>query len=248
VKIIITGGEGSIGSELKRQLEKDHTVFSYGIKSGNDVCNTSNLMAFMERNKPDVVYHLASLKDANESIQKEWLYLYNNVYGTLSVLYCMEKLGINKIIFSSSAGVYGESDKPVDENYKLEPANPYGVSKVMSERLIRNSSVGWVILRYFNVVGTGGLVDLCKKHKQEGKQISIYGNSVRDYIDIKEVARISVKALNWDNGIVNVGTGVGKSSLEVAESVGVDYIQKPPREEVSYSVADITKLEKLLVI
>jgi UDP-glucose 4-epimerase len=172
----------------------------------------------------EAVLHFAGLIAAGESVQKPELYYRNNVLGTLNLLDCMRRHGVKKLVFSSTAAVYGTTDAEViDESLPLRPDNPYGVSKVMIERMLpdftRAAGLQWVILRYFNAAGADPEGDLGEAHdpethliplvlraiRTEGAVLKVFGTDyptpdgtcIRDYVHVSDLADAHVLSLQY---------------------------------------------------
>lgn len=134
-----------------------------------DLSDTETLRAFISKNKFDCVVHFAASLIVPESVVKPLLYYSNNTKNTLNLISLCVEFGINKFIFSSTAAVYGEPKVlPVCEDSMLNPINPYGASKMMSEMILRDSAAAYrdfnfVALRYFNVAGALSDSDFDKK-------------------------------------------------------------------------------------
>jgi UDP-glucose 4-epimerase len=172
------------------------------------------------------VIHFAGLKAVGESVEKPLLYYENNVCGTVTLLGVMKKHGVRRIVFSSSATVYGEPEKlPITESHRLGPTNPYGNSKLMVERLLADyagsdAAFRYVSLRYFNPTGahpsgrigedpTGVPNNLFPYIAQVAvgrrPSLRVWGNDyptpdgtgVRDYIHVTDLAEGHVAALNF---------------------------------------------------
>jgi UDP-glucose 4-epimerase len=179
-KILVTGGAGSMGSNLSELVLNAYEIlvvdnFSSGHQEAVDrvakcydkkihyveldLCEGPKLNEVVKRFKPNAVIHLAGLKSVNESISMPVSYYLNNVYGTLNLPIAMDLAGCEKIVFSSSATVYGSPNSlPIEENHTFNPINPHGKSKLMVEEILKD----WVVvydarsaisLRYFNPVG-----------------------------------------------------------------------------------------------
>ena len=180
--ILVTGGSGYIGSHAVIELlDKGHEVIILDNLSNSSInvisqlgdlskkeivfenCDLSDenaLEKVFSSHKVDLVIHFAGLKSVAESVQKPITYFENNVVGTVNLLKMMKKFSIKKIIFSSSATVYGNcKEQPLIESQNTQrPSNPYGLSKLMIEEMIKDvvaSDNSWsaVILRYFNPIG-----------------------------------------------------------------------------------------------
>lgn len=181
MKILVTGGAGYIGSHTCVELlqagyevlvvdnlsnSKDESLRRVQEISGKnlafhkiDLLDLIALNALFEVNQIEAVVHFAGLKAVGESVSIPLTYYKNNVSGTLGLLEVMQKHGVRKLVFSSSATVYGEPESvPIREDYPLSATNPYGRSKLMIEDIIRDlyiSDRSWniALLRYFNPVG-----------------------------------------------------------------------------------------------
>jgi UDP-glucose 4-epimerase len=245
-KILVTGGAGYIGShtvvslieqgfevvvldnfsnssaEALRRVERITGVRLDVVSA--DVRDRQALQNVFEHNKFDAVIHFAGLKAVGESAQQPLRYYLNNVDGALQLLQVMNDNGCKRIVFSSSATVYGDpSSVPITESFPLSATNPYGQSKLMVENILRDissSDPNWQIsiLRYFNPVAahqsgligedSGGIpnnllpyISLVGVGKLEF--LSVYGNDydthdgtgVRDYIHVVDLASAHIKAL-----------------------------------------------------
>ena len=248
MRVLITGGAGYIGTHILTEiLPSDHDilVIDNHINSSPlslnrvqqitnktfskiklDLTNANKLHNVFKEFQPEVVIHLAGLKAVDESNLKPILYYKNNVGGTLSLLESMSKFGCQKIIFSSSATVYGKPVYlPFDESHPTEPLNPYGKSKLFCEEIIKDWSNlqdnrTAIILRYFNPIGAhaSGLIGdnpdgipnnllpyITKVAVGKCKNLLIYGNDyntvdgtgMRDYIHVMDLARGHKVALDY---------------------------------------------------
>jgi len=251
MKILVTGGAGYIGSHTLVELLNGgfETVVldNFSNSSGEsvkrvekitgkkvslyegDVRDGNILDKIFTENKIDAVIHFAGLKAVGESCRMPIEYYNNNLYGTLSLTDRMRKHGCKKIVFSSSATVYGTPERlPLDETCKTgETTNPYGTSKYFQEIMLRDiysSDNSWtvILLRYFNPVGAheSGLIGedpegipnnltpyIAKVAIGELPHINVFGDDyptrdgtgVRDYIHVVDLARGHVAALNKIN-------------------------------------------------
>jgi UDP-glucose 4-epimerase len=189
-----------------------------------DIRDKENLEKVFSENKIDAVIHLAGLKAIGESIQEPLKYYDNNINGTLTLIEMMKKYGVKRLVFSSSATVYGlQSRVPIEEGNKLQATNPYGRSKLMIEEIVKDlyiSDKEWSIipLRYFNPVGahqSGRLGEypigtpnnltpyITQVAAGKLKEMKIFGNNyltpdgtgIRDYIHVTDLALGHIKAL-----------------------------------------------------
>jgi UDP-glucose 4-epimerase len=246
--ILVTGGAGYIGSHTCLELlDQGHEITVVdnlcnstseslrrveeltGKKIGLEVVDLRDKdqlkSSFYKKNQPvEAVIHFAGLKAVGESVEKPLLYYQNNIEGTLSLCEVMAECGVNNLIFSSSATVYGDPETvPITEDFRLSCTNPYGRTKLMIEEIlgdlcVADSQFNVVLLRYFNPVGAhpsgqigedpAGIPNNLTPYITQvaiGKleKLSIYGDDyptpdgtgVRDYIHVVDLARGHVKAL-----------------------------------------------------
>ena len=156
-KILITGSSGYIGKSLFLYLKKNFTIKGLDKKKSNEfktekinLLNKKKLNKFIKLFKPDVVIHLAAQSLVDETINKK-KYYQNNIVATKNLLYCLGKNKITNIIFSSTAAVYRQKDKPLKENDNLKLISTYAKTKYECEKLILKSNLNYIILRFFNV-------------------------------------------------------------------------------------------------
>ncbi|WP_420917912.1 SDR family NAD(P)-dependent oxidoreductase [Pyrodictium abyssi] len=247
--MLVTGGSGFIGSHtVERLVEQGYTVIvvdNYYAGSPERLssiprerlvlveADVSDWRGFWERvsriaRPGDIagIVHLAALVSIVEVMEKPWLGIDVNVKGTLNVLELARRLDVERVVFASSVAVYGEPKYlPIDEEHPLEPANLYGETKLMGERLLwryqRDYGLKPIALRYFNVYGPGmrggpyaGVVHKFITTLLEGGTPAIYGDGeqTRDFVYVGDVAEANWKALETGYvGAVNIGTGTETS-------------------------------------
>jgi UDP-glucose 4-epimerase len=248
MNILLTGGAGYIGSHVAVALEKaGHSIVIYDNFSNSskavlknialilgrevacidgDIRDTKLLTQAINQFSIGIVIHLAGLKAVGESVTNPLEYYENNVQGSLSLLRAMNEQNVKKIVFSSSATVYGDPQYlPIDELHPLFPTNPYGRTKLQIEQILEDQAKSdpnfkVVNLRYFNPVGAhpSGLLGenpkgipnnlvpfIARVASGEISQLSIFGNDyptedgtgVRDYIHVEDLAEGHVAALNF---------------------------------------------------
>ena len=264
--ILVTGGAGYIGSHLVMvlleqgqdvvvfdSLELGHietieTLKQYGnlkFVKGN-LKNIDDIRGVFMLNKDiEAVVHFAAYSQVAESVKNPQKYYYNNVYGTLNLLNAMLEFGVKKIVFSSTAATYGEPEyTPIDEKHPQQPINPYGMSKLMIEKIMddydRAYELKSVRLRYFNVAGADSKARIGEWHEPETHLIpnvlkatadksfkmfgtdydTVDGTCVRDYINVEDLADAHIKALDYlknggETNYFNLGTKNGNSVKEV---------------------------------
>ena len=237
--ILVCGGAGYIGSHAVHQLiEKgEEVVIVDNLQTGHrgaiharakfyegDIRDCAVLDAIFTENEIEAVIHFAANSLVGESMEKPLLYFNNNVYGMQVLLEAMVRHGVDKIVFSSTAAVYGEPKRvPILEDDATEPTNTYGETKLTMEKMMkwvsRADGVRYVSLRYFNAAGALSDGSIGEDHKTEthliplilqvpnGKRahITIYGDDyktpdgtcLRDYIHVVDLADAHVLALEY---------------------------------------------------
>ena len=254
--ILVTGGTGFIGSHTVVELlsigEKvvivdnlsnskkcvlDRIETITGIRpifELVDLLDVEALDAVFEKYKDiDSVIHFAGLKAVGESVEKPLLYYHNNLTGTFNLLECMEKHNVNRIVFSSSATVYGTPKSvPISEDFALSTTNPYGETKLMIERILKDAcharpALSACVLRYFNPIGAheSGLIGedprgipnnllpyVSKVAAGKLEYLRVFGNDypthdgtgVRDYIHVVDLALAHLKALSRTEKVTGI--------------------------------------------
>ena len=246
MKVLVTGGTGYIGSHTCVELLdsgyeivvidnlsnskmevvdkiKEITGKDFKFYEG-DCCDKNILVKIFEENKIDAVIHFAGFKAVGESVKLPLKYYRNNLDSTITLLEVMKEFNCKKIVFSSSATVYGKPKSlPIKEDFPLSTTNPYGTTKLMIEGILRDLYVSdneWsiAILRYFNPIGAhkSGLIGenpndipnnlmpyIVKVATKELEVLNIFGNDydtkdgtgVRDYIHVVDLAKGHIKAI-----------------------------------------------------
>lgn len=277
MKVLITGGNGFIGKNLTNELlKKNYKVRVFDNKRENKLPKQVEFIQGDLRNKEEVnkatkdidyVFHKAAVA-INRSLEFPEESLDINLKGSFNVFESCLKNKVKKVIFSSSASVYGNPEKlPVKEDDKTNPVTPYCVSKLASEYLLKFFSergLNYVILRYFNVYGKGQNIDafytsvvnnfIKKVLKGESPEIHGKGNQSMDLINVRDVVKADIMSMESKvkNEIFNVGSGKQTTVKELAELIlkildkksEVKYID---REVIaSRRQADISKIRKML--
>jgi UDP-glucose 4-epimerase len=253
-KILVTGGAGYIGSFMVRELKSKgfDPVILDNLSQGHDLAVTGfrlevidlvtqkdKLGDFLLSEKFDGVIHMASFIQMGESFTNPAKYYENNVLGFMNLLDSMRKTATNKIIISSSAGVYGNPVKlPIAEDDPKNPLNPYGETKYIMERMLEDYDAAYGIkfigIRYFNAAGAAldgnigedhpeesHLIPNIIKKAQKGEEIEIFGNdyktpdgtNIRDYIhvlDLTEAHSIAMQKLLGGAESNFYNAGIGK--------------------------------------
>ena len=279
MRIALTGGAGFIGAHVaKAYLQAGHEVvivddlsrghaenLPQGITLHRvDITDAEALEAVFQAERPQIVNHHAALVSVRESARSPERYFQVNIEGTRNVLRAAMAAGAEKIIYASSGGaVYGEAQNlPIAEDHTLNPLSPYGESKLLAERLIREQDGRFesVILRYGNVYGPGqdtrfgnGAVAIFAERMLSGQTITLFGSGeqVRDYIFIEDAVKANLAVLESSEiGTYNLGTGHGLTLLEVLEHItaALDLqpeleFQEPHPFEVWRNVLDASRAE-----
>ncbi len=247
--ILVTGGSGYIGSHTTVELLSiGEEVIIVDNLSNSKLCVLDRIekitgkrptfikcdlldmetldKVFADHPEIDSVIHFAGLKAVGESCSLPLLYYHNNLTGTFNLLNCMIKYGVNRIVFSSSATVYGlPKTVPIKEDFPLSTTNPYGETKLMIERILKdtsaaNPSLSVCVLRYFNPIGAheSGLIGedprgipnnllpyISKVAAGKLECLSVFGDDyntpdgtgVRDYIHVVDLSLAHLKALDY---------------------------------------------------
>lgn len=281
--IVITGGLGFIGSHIVDELIKDNKVIIIDNKSTGKVENLKypnheNITLIEEDlnecdlnktlNYVDYVFHLAAMASVPLSVDNPIKCNEQNVDTTVKLLDACRNNNVKKIIFSSSAAVYGNNENvPLKETEALNPTSPYAASKASCELYLKtfydSYGLNYTILRYFNVFGPkqdknsqyAAVIPNFISALLEGEQPVIYGDGeqTRDFVFVKDIVQANISAAESDyNGIVNVASGekitINKLYDVVKETLDsdVDAEHLPERKgDIKHSLADVSNIEKI---
>jgi UDP-glucose 4-epimerase len=263
MKVMVVGGAGYIGSvAVEHLLAAGHEVVVFdNLSRGHrqsvpeqakffkgDLNNVNDLEDAFGGQKIEAVMHFAAYALVGESVENPRLYYENNVVNGVRLLNCLVEHGVKAIVFSSSCAVYGEpKSSPIKEDFPLNPANPYGESKLVFERMLKWYSVAYGLnyasLRYFNAAGATATCG--EDHDPEThliplvlqaaagikKRITIFGDDyptrdgtcIRDYVHVNDLSDAHLLALNHimanrENLVFNLGSEHGASVKEVIET------------------------------
>ena len=289
--ILVTGAAGFIASHIIEELLKDKENLIIGIDnfySGtkenidylkfqdkanrfilieSDIRNFGKINEIIKDNKIEQVYHLAALVSVQESIQNPILSNDINVKGTLNILESARLNGVKRVVFSSSAAVYGdEPNMPKNENSITKPISPYGYEKLMGEYYMKLYAdlynLETVTLRYFNVYGErqlatsdySGVISIFENKFKNNETPIIYGDGeqYRDFVYVKNVAEVNILAMNKSNisgETFCVGTSIKTSINDLFRSMNKKYsknfepIYKEARNgDIKASICDNSKV------
>lgn len=264
MKILVTGGAGYIGSHIiNGLLEKNHQVLALdnfstgfleplqiikekfdGLKYVNcDLADTEKLKKIFIKYEIEAVIHLAAKIDVTESVKNPELYNQENYLNSINLIEAMTEAGVNKLIFSSTAAVYGNPIyTPIDENHPTSPLNPYGQTKLNFEKYLgKCHNLKYIIFRYFNVAGSALDGSLGKSHLQsqdlieniiktalgQKEYFEIFGSdydtsdgtAIRDFIHVEDISDVHVLALEkidqYQGQVFNLGSEKGFSIKEI---------------------------------
>lgn len=254
MNILVTGGAGYIGSFMvKRLLEKgDNVTILDSLERGHketinnkarfvqgNILDNVLLKEILSSEKYDAIIHFAGYISMGESMEDPYLYFKNNTYGSLNIIDIAIKNKINNIVFSSTAGVYGNPVKiPIPEDHQKIPENPYGESKLMVEKILswyaRTKGLSFAALRYFNAAGAALDGSMGEQHEPETHIIpniikaamdklpfKLFGNDyktedgtcIRDYIHVLDLAEshvLAIEKLIKEPGAYFYNVGTGK--------------------------------------
>ena len=260
MNILICGGAGYIGSHMAKMLATQHhkiTVFDnfstghrqavkWGDLAEGDLLDQNALEQLFMKESFDAVMHFSAKSLVGESMADPALYYRNNVVGTLNLLDAMIKHDVKKFVFSSSASTFGNPIKDlIDETHTQNPINPYGQTKLMVERILKDYVQAYglnsVSLRYFNAAGADPEAEIGEAHTPEthlipnvlkaalkgGKRLKVFGKDydtadgtcVRDYIHINDLCTAHLKALDY------MGTKHGAHGFNLGNGKGFSILE-----------------------
>ncbi|MDX4039627.1 NAD-dependent epimerase/dehydratase family protein [Aliarcobacter skirrowii] len=295
MNILVTGSAGFIASHLIEELLKDQNNCIIGIDnfySGTkenlafiksidkknrfkfikaDIINFEEINKIIRDKKIEQIYHLAAIVSVQESILNPLLSNEVNVKGTLNILESAKLNSVKRVIFSSSAAVYGdEPTQPKNENSIIKPISPYGYEKLIGEQYMKLYSelygLETVILRYFNVYGErqsatsdySGVISIFEKKFKNDEIPNIYGDGeqYRDFVYVKDVAKANIKAMNTLNvsgEVFCVGTSkkvsinnlVSVLNYKYSKNIKANYLESR-NGDIKESICDNKKIKQFL--
>ncbi|MNK75950.1 UDP-glucose 4-epimerase [compost metagenome] len=276
-KILVVGGAGYIGSHAVKELNRqgyetvtfDNLVYGHrdAVKWGafeeGDMADETRLRELFTSHEIAAVMHFAAYAYVGESVTDPEKYYFNNVAATLNLLKVMREFGVNKFIFSSTCATYGEPQVvPIPEDHPQNPINPYGMSKLMVEKVLADYNRAYglksIAFRYFNAAGADPDGEIGERHDPEthliplvmeailgGRKLKIFGEDyptadgtcIRDYIHVVDLARAHILGLErllagGESAVYNLGNGNGYSVKQIIETT-----EKVSGRKVPYDVA-----------
>ena len=297
MKILVTGSAGFIASHIIEELLKDENNTIIGIDnfySGTkenieliesqdknnkfkfieaDIRNFENINKIIKENNITQVYHLAAIVSVQESIKDPLLSNEVNVKGTLNILEASRQNNVKRVVFSSSAAVYGDKPTlPKNENSTTKPISPYGYEKLIGEHYMKLYSelynIETVVLRYFNVYGQrqsatsdySGVISIFEQKFKKNEIPNIYGDGkqYRDFIYVKDVVKANIKAMNTPNisgEVFCVGTSIKTSINNLLNIMNKKYAKNYKANylatrdgDIKESICDNNKIKQILNI
>lgn len=248
-KVIVTGGAGFIGSHIVDELiNKNYQVTVIdNLITGNrsnlpdnipfyhiDIKEKEHLETIFSKERPDIVIHLAAQTSVGDSVNRPSYDGHNNILATINILDCCKNYKVKKLIFASSAAVYGHTEHlPIKETNPLKPLSFYGLSKLTAEEYIQLYSkifdLPYTILRFSNVYGErqnshgeAGVISIFINQALKQEPVTIFGDGLqtRDFIYVKDVAAANIAAIeNGLNDTFNISSNTRTSVNEVLKVI-----------------------------
>ncbi|HEY45593.1 MAG: hypothetical protein AMJ88_13960 [Anaerolineae bacterium SM23_ 63] len=281
---LVTGGAGFIGSHLVRALLErgDQVRVLDNLSTGRRENLTDLDVTLIEGDIRDLntvlqavsgishLYHLAALISVQASVEDPLDCYAVNLNGSLNVLWAAQQAGVSRVVLASSAAVYGDTDKKVDETVKTRPLSPYASSKLAMEQAAQlfatTSNLPTVSLRCFNVYGPrqspdspyAAVIPIFIRDMLEGRPPTIHGDGkqTRDFVSVEDVVQAFILATEMEEAlgdVFNIGGGASISILDLAHTLqqiipnSLDPIYAPSRlGDIRFSEADITRAESAL--
>ena len=269
--ILITGGTGYIGSCLSLYLKKKYEIINLDKKNNKhistnicDLLNLKKLDNILKKKKPKLIIHLAAQSLVDETINKE-KYYQNNVMATKNLIMAMKNNNLTNLIFSSTAAVYKYSGKILNEKSLINPKSSYAKTKLQCEKIIQNSKINSIILRFFNVCSSLKINNkiVGEFHNPEthliptivyknllNKKFFIYGKNyntidgtcIRDYVHISDICNAIDRSVTYlfknhkKTQIINIGSSSRNTNMEILQK-----IEKITKIKSIYNIVDRRK-------
>lgn len=284
--VLITGGSGYLGSHLCKRLKGEGwRVVVFDLKKPEhkyydhfhqgDIRDRGEVADVITRLPYQVVIHCASRIEVGDSMKNPTEFWEVNVGGTAVLLNAMRYFGVPTILFSSTAAIYAADDCPLPEYHPTASNSVYGDTKLVCEKMIKQSGLRYGIFRYFNLAGAHPDGDIGENHEPEThlipcilgnmSNVKIFGDDyltpdgtcIRDYVHVCDVADAHLNALEYlevnPSIVVNLGTGIGYSIMQIIEMIErylgkkIDYEVTTRRDgDPAILVANISKAKRLL--
>jgi UDP-glucose 4-epimerase len=282
MKILVTGGAGFIGSNIvDRLINEGHKVVVVdNLSTGKrdyihneakfyemDINSNELEKILIEENITHVIHHAAQI-DVQKSVEDPMFDAKNNILGMLNLLECCKLANVEKIVYASSAAVYGEPDYlPLDESHPIKAMSPYGISKHTPEHYLRMYKhlydLNYTILRYSNVYGPrqdpkgeGGVVSIFVDRMLDRENPVIYGDGkqTRDFVYVGDIVSANIQALNnGDNQLVNISCNTKDSINDLYQIINnilrsdMDPIYEVERDgDIRHSIMDNVKAKEII--
>jgi UDP-glucose 4-epimerase len=275
MKVLVTGGSGFIGAAtVSALLARGHDVVNVDLQpaaSGEkhyavDVTDSDALQAVFREERPQRVIHLAAHISVPASVANPQMDMEQNIGGSLSVFEACRKFDVDRVLFASSAAVYGNAaTPPIGEDAPVMPMSPYGISKRAVEQYLVGFYKQWfsyAIFRYGNVYGPrqsaegGAVIAKFIEGVTRCGRIEVYGDGtqVRDFVHVEDVAHANVLAIEQDTSfLLNLGSGIPvsvKDLIDVLRSLvptSFEVVQQPPRPgDIHSSYYNVTRVKDVL--
>lgn len=272
-RILITGGNGYLGTFLKKEIQKYttdiYTISRFGVISECDyvldITHFEDLQTLIQKINPDIVFHLAALIDRNRdfSVYQEMYSV--NVEGTLNLINSLQKTQCQHFIFTSSSEVYGNNVSPFHEELLPKPVSPYSLTKLMAEHLIQtkllHQPMKYTIARIFNFYGpqmsdSFFINEMISTLKKGNNFKMTLGEQYRDFLYVADVVLALLKIAenpNSHNEIINICSGNGTKIKDIALEVEKHFKAKIALGAIDYRenevwemIGDASKLKKIL--
>jgi UDP-glucose 4-epimerase len=268
LKILVTGGAGFVGSHIADHLiaQGDQVVIVDNISTGKEEhihpsarfyrvdITDDKLFEVFKKEKPEVVIHQAAQVLVPKSVENPIFDAKVNILGTLNLLEASRQYGVRKIVYASSAAVYGDPQYlPIDEKHPVQPLSGYGISKHTPEHYLAAYhdlyGLEFTALRYANIYGIrqephgeGGVISILINQILEDRTFTIFGDGeqTRDYIYVEDVVKANLAAIHGGNGsILNIGTGVSTSLNDLINLFEMVINKKVKKEYGDHRSGDI---------